>query len=422
MPDPCPPDNRPPVRIAFISHEFPPETGGGGIGTYLDQATRFLVQAGHSVEVFCGAASIPGTSTNHDGVRVHRIEATGALAFRQNVVPVFAAVHKTDPFDVMEGTDFDAPANDIKAAFPKLPYVVKLHTPRFVVDELHYRPPTRWQEWRMRLGAYRRGRGPSLPRPIREQPAALAEIAALVLADEIASPSQAIARAASQWVARAIADKISVFPYPYAPPAALLAIAPGGDSQRITFVGRLEERKGVIDLADAVPLVLAVHPGARFRFIGRSMTAPESSGDMRTYLQKRLGKSAAAVEFTGPVSPAEIPRLLAETDILAAPSHWESFGLVCCEGLAAARAVIGSSAGGMVEILDGGRCGELVPPAEPTVLADRIIRLLADADRRRRLGELGRHYLLEAYSVVRGVESALASYERAILHRPAASP
>jgi glycosyltransferase involved in cell wall biosynthesis len=400
------------LRIAFSTYEFPPETGGGGIGTYLAQITQLLARAGHDVQVFAGSTGESTVAPLADGGRLHRIATGPGQDFRAAVVAPFVAEHRARPFDVVEGTDFDASALGIKRALPELPYVVKLHTPRFVIDEMHAHPPGGWARLRMTLGALRHGRW-LRPVPIRAQPTAQAELAALRLADQIAAPSQAIADAASQWTSLD-RDRISVFPYPYEPGPDLLRIPAGGSANRITYLGRLEERKGVIDLVDAIPRVLASAPRARFRFIGRSVPHGPDGQDMQAFLLARLGRHAAAVEFTGPRPPSDIPGLLAETDILAAPSHWESFGLVCCEGLAAARAVLGSANGGMAEILAGGRCGVLVPPRQPEAIADALLGLLADPARRQALGEAGRQHLLEHYSARRVIAAQLASYQRAI--------
>lgn len=401
------------MRLAFISHEFPPDTGGGGIGTYLEQVSGWLADAGHDVEVFAGAAESVGSQRRTNGVLVHRLRGDNAESFRAAVVPAVTAAHAALPFDVAEGNDFDAPALALQQALPRLPCVIKLHTPRFVIDELHHRPPSLAQRGRMWLGALRRGRRLEASAPIREQPAARAELATLALAHEIAAPSQAIADAASGWLPE-LAGRMSVFPYPYVPSKELLALEPATQTGRITFLGRLEARKGVIDLADAVPVVRSQHPAARFRFIGRAMPAAEAGLDMQTYLERRLGRHAASVEFTGPVAPARLAHYLGETDLLVAPSHWESFGLVCCEGLAAARAVVGSAHGGMAEILDGGTCGRLVPPGDPAQLARTIIELLDAPAERARLGRAGRQRILEHYAAAPVLRAQLASYERAI--------
>ena len=387
------------MRIAFISHEFPPETGGGGIGTYLDQVTGALIAAGDSVEVFAGANE-NSTSTRADGVVVHRLACESGAGFGTAIVDTFAAVHAHRPFDVMEGSDFEASALGVKRRFPHLPYVCKLHTPRVAIEELHYKRPTGAARLRMSLGALRRGNAPPHfnAHSLWQTASAQLELAAIAEAEMIAAPSEAIAVAAERWVP-GCTTRLRVFPYPYLPKREILAIPAVTNTKRVTFIGRLEERKGVLDLSAAIPWVLARQPAARFRFIGRAMPSGPNGTSMDVLLRSNLGSSAKAVEFVGVQTPASIPGWLADTDVLVAPSHWESFGLVCCEGLAAARAVIGSEAGGMAEILDHGRCGLLVPPKHPMALADAILRLLESQDERRRLGELGRQRILDHYSV-----------------------
>ena len=401
------------MRIAFVSYEFPPETGGGGIGTYLAQIVGILARAGHDVQVFAGSPDSSSQSVLPDGGRLHRIATNRAEDFRAAVLGPFLAEQYRQPFDVMEGTDFDASAIEIKRTRPEIPYVVKLHTPRFAIDELHARPPSGWSRMRMTLGSLRRGRWPRTV-PIREQAPAQTELESIRLADEIAAPSQAIADAALRWTSLR-PERISIFPYPFEPGPEILSIPAGGSTHRITFLGRLETRKGVLDLSAAIPLILRQRPDARFRFIGRTMNSPLRGVDMQTYLEKQLAPHAGAVEFLGPLPSNDIPGALAETDILVAPSHWESFGVVCCEGMAAARAVIGSNQGGMVEILDNGRCGVLVPPHCPEAIVSAVLGLLEDPSRRRAMGVAARQWVLSQFSAETVLKAQLSSYQRAIL-------
>ena len=399
------------MRIAFLSYEFPPETGGGGIGTYLIQAAKMLSSAGHEVEIFAGTSGAPRVIAHSDGYKVHRVPCASSPSFAADVVEYFSAQHRLQPFEVIEATDFDASALEVKRVVPDVPCVVKLHTPRFVIDQLHWRAPSVSQRLRMAIGAIRQGRRPGATR----RPGVSAnngEVRQFALADEIASPSQAIAdRLLANGYIRA--NRVSVFPYPYAAPESLLAIPVATNSRRIMFLGRLEERKGVLDLATAIPLVVAKCPWAKFCFVGRSMPASDGT-DMRSSLNRHLRRYESSVEIIGPVASDRVAELLGNCDVLVAPSHWESFGLVCCEGMAAARAVIGSQAGGMAEILDGGRCGILIEPHAPAKLADELINLLTDNNRRQALGIAGRKRLLEHFSHERVLPLQVASYHRAI--------
>lgn len=398
------------MRIAFLSYELPPDTGDGGIGTYLRQIAPALAAAGHSVEVFAGG---PTTSTSRESDRlvIHRLACATSPVFAETVAGYFAGIHRATPFDVVEGCDFDASAVPVKRLLPDLPYVCKLHTPRFAVDELHHRTPGLTDRVRMTLGALRRGRRPPAfsAAALRRTPGAQLELQSIALADAIAAPSQAIAAAAREWVP-GCDDRLHVFPYPYVPAGGLLEIPAATATQRVTFLGRIEERKGVLDLTDAIPLILTQHPAAKFRFIGRTMPSGADGRPTDDLIRARLGRASSAVEFPGPQAPERVPALLADTDLLVVPSHWESFGLVCCEGLAAARGVVGSASGGMAEILDHGACGLLVPPHKPAAIAAAVSRLLARPDERIRLGLAGRRHVLAQFSLDRVLPRQLDCY------------
>ena len=61
------------MKIALLSHELPPETGHGGIGTYTWYQSRALARLGAEVHVLAGASEpTPIRTTELDGVQVHR--------------------------------------------------------------------------------------------------------------------------------------------------------------------------------------------------------------------------------------------------------------------------------------------------------------------------------------------------------------
>ncbi len=400
------------MRIAFVSHEFVATPGGGGIGTYLRQVTSALAADGHEVHVFCGTDGSGCPHREAAGVTVHRVTASPGEPFRHAVVSPFRALHEVTPFDVLEGTDFDAPANAIKRLYPDLPYAVKLHTPRFVIDELHTRPLGWPGRLRMRLGAWRRAQPYSPPVRPSARVTAAEEKNALLLADEIVAPSQFVATAAQRWVAFDH-EKLSVLPYPYTPPSSLLEIPDTSDTSTVLFLGRLEVRKGVLDLARAAQAVHAQQPGVRFVFAGR-VTGTNGNGDSLVSVMKDLaGPAASALTFVGPVEPERIAELLAQCAVLVLPSHWESYGLVCCEAMAAARPVVASTSGGMREILDETRCGRLVPPRQTRALAETLNTLLNDPELRRQLGRAGRERIQKAFTPAAVLPRQVESYARA---------
>ncbi|MBE9139442.1 glycosyltransferase family 4 protein [Nodosilinea sp. LEGE 07088] len=389
------------MKIALISFEYPPDTAYGGIATYAHQAATLLTWRGHTVEVFAGSRDRSGTDIE-GAVTVHRIQVKQKIDFIRAVVPIFLGRHQATAFDVVEGPEYGADAAGIAQAVPDLPLVVKLHTPRELID-LYEGQPNAIDQLRTRLGALRRG-----IHPLRNL-----EQTHTLEADEIAAPSWALGKDLIQrWGLNSA--KVHQYPLPFTPDPNLLAIPVNTSTQRVTFIGRLDIKKGVVDLADAIPLVLAQLPTAQFRLIGRNGQSPIPQIDMQTFLTQRLQSDLASVEFTGPVPADRIPDYLANTDICVFPSRWESFGLVCLEAMTAARGVIGSSAGGMAEIITSYEVGRLVPPQNPAAIAAAIIELLNDPDLRMELGHNARQRVLAEYSGDRIGQLQEASYQRAI--------
>ena len=399
------------MKIAFISYEYAGTATSGGIGTYTRNAARMMAQRGHLVEVFTAGEPahcvVPGNNLG-----VHFIRSTREQ-FSQAVAGCFASRHEELDFDVLEGPEYKTDAAEILRAFPNLPVVVKLHGPSFTIFESNSHYVSLLAKARFFAGGIRRGRMPQ--NPWRYDPACDPERAHAIAADELTANSKTVAdRVARVW--KWPQSRIVPIPLVFYPPPALLQISPQSDTRTVLFLGRLEVRKGVIELARAIPLVLRKRPDTRFRFVGRSLPHPQTGLSLVVHLKDILGKYSAAVEFTGGVPYDEIPLLFDRCDICVFPSHWEASGFVCMEAMAAARGVIGSSSGGMKEIIEDGRTGLLVPPSNPSAIAEAILELVMAPDRRMQMGTAAREHVISAYSpdVIAPLQEA--SYLRAIEH------
>lgn len=401
------------MKIALISYEYPPDTADGGIATYVQQAARMLQQRGHSVEVFAGSRSREGVEAEPSGVIVHRLRLDLKEAFSQRIAPLFAQRHDRIGFDVLEGPEYGADAADASRLVPDLPLVVKLHTPRIIFRQLREADIGPWVTLRERLGALRRGIDPLALEELERRHTRQA--------DAIAAPSKAIAETLIRaW--KLDPQKVHIFPCPYIPAPELLKIPIRTDTRRITFIGRVEARKGVLDLAEAIPRILKQCPEAKFRFVGKSGQSPHPKQNMQQYLAQRLSPYGRAVEFTGPVPLDRIPSMLSETDISVFPSLWDSFGLVCLEAMAAGRAVVGSAAGGMAEVIDTDAVGRLVEPKHPAQIAQAVIELLQNSDLRTQLGTAARARVLQEYRWERVGALQEDSYRRAIAAKQQSAP
>lgn len=396
------------MRIALISYEFAGTATGGGIGTYARGAAAMMAARGHHVEVFTSAPddsrSLPA------GVVVHAAPIE-RRCFPRAVVSHFAQRHAVEPFDVVEGPEYGAEAMEVARSFPDLPLVVKLHTPTFLINEIQHSYLSTFRKARFVLGGLRRG---FLPKPYwRYDPLGDPEREHVLTASEITAPSLAILDLVrARWNLEPA--RLAHVPNVFDPPADLLVLPLATETSRITYLGRLEARKGVLELAAAMRLVLAQAPTTKFRLVGRSLPHPSTGEDLAAYVRRQLGPFAEAVEFTDGLPHSEVARTLGDTDICVFPSVWEALGYVCLEAMAAGRGVVASGGSGMAEIIDDGRTGRLVRPRDSRGLADAILEMLADPARRIAMGEKARARISEAYTsdVIGPLQEA--SYLRAI--------
>jgi glycosyltransferase involved in cell wall biosynthesis len=170
----------------------------------------------------------------------------------------------------------------------------------------------------------------------------------------------------------------------------------GGDRPpRLLVIGRIVERKGVGNVIEAlgrlpgVELVVAGGPSADL--LG---TDPDVA---------RLRQLAEAhgvtdrVRFVGSIARPDVPGLMCSADLVVAVPWYEPFGIVPVEAMACGRPVVGSAVGGLLDTVEPGVTGELVPPRRPDLLAPVIRELLADPARRRSYGRAGRARAVQTY-------------------------
>ncbi len=192
-----------------------------------------------------------------------------------------------------------------------------------------------------------------------------------------------------------------------------------GDGITALFVGRLEGRKGILELFDAIPRAAAEVPGLRFVVTGADNSRHDGffareRCDYPTWFRRRHPELAGRVEFRGHVSDAELARDYASCDLFVAPSHYESFGLIFLEAMDLAKPVIGCDSGGPRDIIAAGETGLLVPPGDAMALAEAIVELASDRRSRREMGRAGRKRLLERFTHRDMAKGFAALYRRAL--------
>jgi phosphatidylinositol alpha-mannosyltransferase len=187
--------------------------------------------------------------------------------------------------------------------------------------------------------------------------------------------------------------------------------APDGRENRVVFIGRHEPRKGLQVLLRAWPEIRR-QTGARLRVLGADPLQVR-------LLLTRLRIPDDGIDALGFVSEEERTQELLGAKAFVAPSlGGESFGMILTEAFACATPVVASDISGYRDVMTP-ETGVLVPPDDPSSLAEATIALLADELRRQQLGA-GARRRARAYSWDDIGRRLLAIYEPLAGGSPAA--
>jgi glycogen synthase len=175
----------------------------------------------------------------------------------------------------------------------------------------------------------------------------------------------------------------------------------------VLFVGRITDQKGIFHLLDAAP---KMPPGVQVVLCASAPDTPE--------IEERLKKALPAhpnVKWIPAMVPVEeVTQLYSHAAVFACPSVYEPFGLINLEAMACSTPVVASAVGGIVEVVENGTTGLLVPPARPDDLAGAIRTLLDDPKRARQMGVAGRKRVEEKFSWASVAERTEQIYREAI--------
>ena len=119
---------------------------------------------------------------------------------------------------------------------------------------------------------------------------------------------------------------------------------------------------------------------------------------------------SSRVHFLGP--RRDLGNLLAAMDVFVLPSLWEGLPLSMVLAMGAGVPVVATAVAGIPEVVDDGRTGLLVPPADPRALGAALTRLFADRAFAERMGHDARAAVLPRFGIDRYVDSIVGLYDR----------
>jgi glycosyltransferase involved in cell wall biosynthesis len=374
------------MRLLYISAEYPPETGYGGIGTYTCHCAEGMAARGHEVEVIAGSGSGNGGITKRNGVTIHRIGPGSyplpqsrpwyplrmlcyktiahtliRLAWAQEVDRYLQTLLTNRHFDTIEYPECGAEGFYV-ARRKSLSRYVRLHTPWSMVQKLDNLPPAR----------------------IDTAAIGWAERHTVRTSSVITSPSHALGQMLQR---RWHLPKVEVIANPI--PASHYLQSLG---REWIYVGRIEYRKGVHILLEAYhlasqqvklpPLTLQGHPfglmrdGCRYEhFITSQICRYKLEGQVR---------------MAGGTGAAGVREQLGRSCVAIFPSLWENFPYACLEAMASGLAVVAADCGGLPEQIEDERSGLLFKSGDAVALSAQLIRLAQSPSLVKSLGRQAR--------------------------------
>ncbi|MBI1892853.1 MAG: glycosyltransferase family 4 protein [Candidatus Rokubacteria bacterium] len=177
-----------------------------------------------------------------------------------------------------------------------------------------------------------------------------------------------------------------------------LGLPPG--APLIGVVARLVPIKRHEQFLRAAALVRPRSPGCHFLIVG--------DGERGAELEKLARREGLAdcLHFLG--WRRDLDRIYADLDVVALTSANEGSPVSLIEAMAAGCPVVATRVGGVPDLVEEGVNGLLVRPGDPAALADALVDLLEDPERRRRFGANGRKRVYPAY----GAERLVADVDR----------
>lgn len=191
-------------------------------------------------------------------------------------------------------------------------------------------------------------------------------------------PSSALAEAARELGARDVRVVPSGVGFPP-------AVARPDEPPHVLYVGRLSDEKGVAELLEATTGLARVLVG---------------DGPLRNGISEAVGF----------VRPGSLGAYYERAAVVACPSRREGYGVAAREAMAYGRPVVATAVGGLVDAVEDGVTGLLVPPRDPTALRAALERLLADPELRGRLGRAAREKARRELSWEASTKATIAAY------------
>lgn len=377
------------MHICFICNEYPPGRHGG-VGSFTQTLGRALARNGCRVTV-AGVYPIEKTIREDDeGVAVIRlphagVRGAGFIVNGRRLASELEAINRQHKIDVIDGPELSFANIRLHAAATKVIRMNGGH--HFFTTTLGQRPAV-WRGWQERRSFAR--------------------------ADELCAVSEFIAET-TRGLLKLGNRPIEILPNPVDTERFKPRPEIHEEDGLIVFTGTLCEKKGVRQLIQAMPRIVAEVPQSRLLLIGRDSIDPLTGASFKSQMEKLIEpRLQPHVKFADFIDNSRLPETLASASVCVYPSHMEAQGIVIIEGMAMSKAVVTGKTGPGPELVEDEVSGMLCDPYDPASIAAKVAGLLKDPSLRRQIGARARLRAVNKFSVETLVRLNTDFYHRCV--------
>jgi starch synthase len=396
------------VNVALLTREYPPEVYGGA-GVHVEYLARELARL-TGVEVHAWGPDRPGSDPPAHGYHAWDElggEAPHMAALRAVSIDLAMAAGVEGADVVHSHTWYANLGGHLAKLVHDVPHVATVHS---------LEPLRPWK-------AEQLGGGYAL--------SSFCERTALEAADAVIAVSKGMARDVLECYPALDPGRVQVIyngvdTDEYRPdPGTDVLQRHGVDPDRpsVVFVGRITRQKGVAHLARATR---GIDPEAQVVLCAGAPDTPEIAAEVGSLVEQVTAARGNVIWLQEMLPKPEVIQLLSHATVFVCPSIYEPLGIVNLEAMACEAAVVASAVGGIVEVVEDGETGLLVPfepvddgtqePLDPEGFADAfaaaVNELIADPARAERMGRAGRQRAVEQFSWPAIARETVAVYAR----------
>ena len=369
----------------MVTREFPPISGG--IGYYVYNLSKKLLERGHRVNVVTRGSTGVTTLSKIDGINVFRATFFPLYPFHLWIHGRFVNRTVKSLESEVDLVHIHSPLTP--PIYTSLPLVTTIHTPS-KIDARYHEVIDFWSfAERAQSGLFY----PYIEQKIFGLSNLLTSVSCSVSneLEEYGLDSSAV-----KVVGNGVDEKV------------FTPISNKSREKYVLFTGVVRARKGLFDFIECGDIVCRELPDVKFIICGDGPFLPQS-----VEMVKRKGLEKQIV-FLGRVSRERLIKTYQNAAVHVVPSHYEGLPTVMLEGMACGLPVVATDVGGSSEVIVHGKNGFLIPPRDPRRMSEVVLKLLADSPLRKKVGKAARATIEKGFSWDKIADNILEFYNRVL--------